>query len=141
VPWPTTFLDVEGAIKGWVNAQTATLVGPGHPIPLGAHVGTGLRSPARGCYLLLTRVGGGPDPGEANVDQARLSSAVYGMKKLPTALAAAAYANLLVSVTAPVPLLPSGRLMAVTDVSGPLYIPDGDEERYLVDAVFHIQPS
>lgn len=140
MPWPTTFLDVEGAIRTWVNAQTGTLVGPGHPLPLGAHVGFGLRSPARGCYLLLARVGGGPDPGETNVDQARLSGSVYGMKKLPTALAAAAYANLLVSVTAPV-LLAGGRLMAVTDVSGPLYLPDGDEERYLVDAVFHIQPS
>lgn len=141
MPWPTTFIDAEGAIKTWVNAQTLTLVGPGHPLPLGAHVGFGLRSPGRGCYLLLSRIGGGPDPGEINVDQARLSGAVYGMKKLPTALAAAAYANLLVSVAAPVPLLPAGRLMAVTDVTGPLYLPDGDEERYLVDAVFHIQPN
>ena len=140
MPWPTTFLDAEGAIKTWVNAQTGTLVGPGHPLPLGAHVGIGLRSPARGCYLLLSRVGGGPDPGETNIDQARISGAVYGMKKLPTALAAAAYGNLLAAVAAPVPLA-GGRLMAVTDISGPLYIPDGDEERYLVDAVFHIQPS
>ena len=140
MPWPTTVLDAEGAIRTWINAQPA-LVGPGRPLPLGAHVGNPLRSPARGPYVLLTRVGGGPDPGEVNVDQARVSGSVYGMKKLPAALGAAAYANLLVAVAAPVALVGGGRLLAVTDLSGPLYLPDVDEERYVVDALFHIQPA
>ena len=140
MPWPTVYLDVEGALKAWVNAQTA-LVGSGKPLPLGAHLGRPLRSPARGSYVLLSRVGGGPDPtADANVDQARISGAVYGTTLHAASLAAAAYANLLAAVAAPVAVT-GGRLMAVTDISGPLYIPDGDEERYLVDAVFHIQPS
>lgn len=140
MPWPTVYLDSEGAIRTWVNGQ-AWLVGPGRPLALGAHLGPRLRSPVRGCYLLLSRIGGGPDPAsDVNVDAARLSGSVYGTKKLATANAAVAYGNLLVSVAAPVPVA-GGRLLAVTDVTGPLYLPDGDEERYVVDAVFHIQPN
>jgi hypothetical protein len=139
VPWPTTFLYAEDVIRAWLATQTGSLVGQGRPVPLGAHLKR-LRSPYRGAYLLLSRVGGGPDPGEVNVDQARLSAAAYAMTARGAAAAAAAYANLLVSIAAPVPLS-GGRLLAVTDLSGPLDLPDGDEERYVVDGLFHIQPN
>lgn len=137
MPWPTTFLDSEGVIRGWLNV--GPLVGPGKPLPLGVHLQR-LRSPYRGSYGLLSRVGGGPDPGEVNVDEARLSAAIYGTTKKAAAAGAVAYANLLASVLAPVPV-GGGRLLAVTDLTGPLYLLDGDEERYVVDAVFHIQPA
>lgn len=140
MPWPSTVLDVEGAVKDWVNAQTA-LVGPGHPLELGAHLRR-LRSPFRGSYALISRVGGGPDPvAEVNLDSARISTAVYGVTKNTAAAAATAYANALVaaSVTPVIPVT-GGRLMVVSDMSV-VYVPDGDEERYLVDALFHCQPS
>lgn len=140
MPWPSTVLDVEGAVKDWVNAQTA-LVGPGHPLELGAHLKR-LRSPYRGSYALLSRVGGGPDPGEeVNLDRARISASVYGITKNTAAAAATAYANAL-AAAAITPVIPvtGGRLMTVTDLSF-VYVPDGDEERYLVDALFHCQPS
>lgn len=137
MPWPTTFLDSEGVIRGWLN--TGPLVGAGRPLPLGVHL-VRLRSPYRGSYGLLSRVGGAPDPGEVNVDEARLSAAIYGTTKKAAAAGATAYANLLASVLAPVPVT-GGRLLAVTDLTGPLYVPDGDEERYVVDAVFHLQPN
>lgn len=140
MPWPTTFVDVEGAVRNWVNRQTLTLVGPGLPLPLGAHLKR-LRSPFRGSYALLSRVGGGPDPAsDVNVDGARVSAAVYGVTRRAAAQAAAAYGNLLTSVLAPVQV-DGGTLYAVTDVTGPLYLLDVDEERYVVDAVFHIQPD
>jgi hypothetical protein len=140
MPWPTTYLDVEGAIRAWVNAQTA-LVGAGKPLPLGVHLRR-LRSPDRGAYLLLSRIGGGPDPAaDANVDQARLSAAVYGVTKAAAALGAAAYGNLLAAQVGAPQAITGGRLLTVTDITGPLYLPDGDEERYVLDAVFHIQPS
>lgn len=141
MPWPTVYLDVEGAIRDWINTQTATLTGPGHPLPLGAHLRQ-LRSPYRGSYALLSRIGGGPDPlADANVDQARLSASIYGTTKAAAAAAAAAYANLLAAQTGSPQPITGGRLLTITDIAGPQYIPDGDEERYLVDAVFHIQPS
>jgi hypothetical protein len=139
LPWPTTYLDTEGAVRDWVNSQSA-LVGAGHPLPLGAQLKR-LRSPFRGSYVLLSRVGGSPDPGqEANVDQALISGSVYGTTKQAAAVSAAAYANLLASATGLPVAVPVGRLIAVTAVTGPNYIPDGDEERYLVDGVFLIQP-
>jgi hypothetical protein len=141
VPWPTAVLDVEGAVRDWVNAQTA-LTGAGHPLELGAHLRR-LRSPFRGSYLLLSRVGGGPEgTGDLNVDRARISGAIYGVTKQTAGAAAVAYANLLsnASVTPQIPVT-GGRLAVVTDIVGPLYLIDGDEERYLVDAVFHCQPS
>jgi hypothetical protein len=139
MPFPTTYLDTEGAVRDWVNAQTG-LVGAGHPLPLGAHLKR-LRSPFRGSYVLLSRVGGSPDPTEeVNVDQALISGSVYGTTKQGAALAAAAYANLLASATGLPAAVTGGRLIAVTAITGPNYIPDGDEERYLVDGVFLIQP-
>jgi hypothetical protein len=128
-------------VRDWVNAQAA-LVGTGHPLELGAHFKR-LRSPFRGSYLLLSRVGGGPEGiEEINVDRARISGSIYGTTKNTAAIAAVAYANALV-VAATTPQIPvtGGRLATVTDVTGPLYLIDGDEERYIVDAVFHVQPS
>lgn len=141
MPWPTVYIDVLAALKTWIGAQSG-LTGPNSPLPLGAHIGEPLRSPYRGSYVLLSRIGGGPDPAaEANVDQARISGAVYGTTKRHAGLAANAYANLLVAQSGYPSAIPGGRLLTVTDVTGPTYIPDGDEDRYLVDAVFHIQPS
>lgn len=141
MPWPTAVVEVEGAVRDWVNAQTA-LVGAGHPLELGAHFKR-LRSPFRGSYLLLSRVGGGPEGvQEINLDRARISGSVYGVTKQTAAAAAVAYANLLVTASVtPQILVTGGRLAMVTDVTGPLYLIDGDEERYIVDAVFHVQPS
>lgn len=140
MPFPTTYLDSEGLVREWVNAQSA-LVGAGHPLPLGAHLKR-LRSPFRGSYVLLSRVGGSPDPAEeVNVDQALISGSVYGITKQGAATAAAAYANLLASATGLPAAVTGGRLIAVTAITGPNYIPDGDEERYLVDGVFLIQPT
>jgi hypothetical protein len=138
MPWPSNVADVEGAVRDWVNAQ-AGLVGAGHPLELGAHLKR-LRSPFRGSYLLLSRVGGGPEGAEEiNVDRARISGSVYGVTKITATAAAVAYANALATVS-PQAAVTGGRLAAVTDIVVN-YIPDGDEERVVVDAVFHVQPS
>lgn len=142
MPWPTAVLDVEGAVRDWVNGQTGALVGLGHPLELGAHFKR-LRSPFRGSYLLLSRVGGGPNGvQEINLDRARISGSVYGVTKQTAAVAAVAYANVLaVASTTPLLAVTGGRLAAVTDITGPVYLPDGDEERYIVDCIFHVQPN
>jgi hypothetical protein len=142
MPWPTTVLDAEGAVRDWVNSLTGTLSGAGRPLELGAHLRR-LRSPFRGSYLLLSRVGGGPDPGEeVNLDRARVSGSVYGVTKQTAAAAAVAYANTLAAASVtPGVAITGGRLMVVTDITGPTYLIDGDEERYIVDAVFHLLSS
>lgn len=129
------FFDVEGILRTWVNTLTGTLVGTGHPLTLGAHLHR-LRSPARGCYAILTAVGTPLSLDEEQTTGAgRISASIYSATtRENAALAAVAYANALQTITFTRPVVGSVRLMCVDAVTGPLYVPDIAEERYLVDA-------
>jgi hypothetical protein len=134
------FLDIEGAHRAWVNSLTTTLVGRGHPLALGAHLRR-LRSPASGTYALISSVGGGDEwTAESTTGWARISASIYSAtSKQNAAYAAAAYANVLrlIPILRPVLTAQGVQLVAVDSITGPLYSPDGDEERYLVDAEIH----
>jgi hypothetical protein len=142
------FVDAEGALAAWVSTQTA-LVGAGNPLELGAHLNR-LRG-GSGAYVYLEQVGGTPDPSELPGTLARVSGHVYGRNRRHAAKAAAAYANALLTldghqVTQTTdregkPLEVPAVLLAVGEISGPTYVPDGTEDRYLVDAVILLTPA
>ena len=133
------FIDAEAAVKQWVNELCPTLVGPGNPMPLGAHLRR-MRSPLKGAYVLLSRIGGYDDTGEMNIDNARMSGSVYGVTKEAAGKAAAAYANALRSLEGKPVRTDAGTICAVVQITGPLFSKDGDEDRYLVDAVIAMRP-
>lgn len=141
----TTFTDAEAAVRAWVNTQTPDLVGPGHPLAKGAVLNrlTGARTVA---YALLAQVGGGTAFGAENPDQrARISALIHADTKEAAALAAMAYADKVVALAKQ-----GGRLVTVSgalvllyadqdSITGPLWQPDLDEPRYMVDADFYLQ--
>lgn len=138
-----TFVDAEGAFAAWVNAQT-DLVGPGNPLPKGALLNR-LRTAAPAPYVWLTQVGGGAGMGAESPDQrARMSGRVYGPTKESAGVAAAAYAEVLVSRLAGQQIpVPGGAavLLVGDDLTGPLWAPDGDEPAYLVDVDVYLRPA
>lgn len=133
------FLDTEGALREWVNSLSTTLVGPGHPLSLGAHLRR-MRSPGKGCYALLSTIGGSDDlTAESTTGWARISASIYSATSKEAATTGAlAYANALRNISIVRPVTSKGRLIAVDSITGPIYIPDVDEERYLVDVDVHI---
>jgi hypothetical protein len=152
-----TVVDAEGALRAWINSLTTTLVGDGKPLALGLWLGDGprettrLRSPYRGAYGVLARVGGGPRmTDESPWDWPRISTSVYGVTRLQAHTAAIAYANTLATLdgapvavtwTPPDALERVATLLVCQDITGPLWAPDGDEARYLVDAVIVATPA
>lgn len=135
-------VDAEGAVRDWINSRT-DLVGQGRPLQLGAHLGR-LRSPGRGSYALLLRVGGtGALTAERPVDQARISATIYGTTKETAAQAAVAYANAVQELDGrPTAMGPLVVCNTVDNLSGPLAIDDTDtnreQYRYVVDADFYL---
>lgn len=139
---PEAFTDAEGVLKTWLVSRDS-LVGPGNPLPAGVHL-VRLRSPYTAAWALLSSVGGDDDwlPDSAS-HRARLSASVYGPTRLAANTAAVAYANTLRRIPSERPFVDgTGRqLVAVAAITGPLYIPDGDDERYLVDADIYLVPA
>lgn len=141
---PTTpvFVDAEGVIRDWVNSLT-NLVGPDNPLPLGAHLKR-LRSPDSGAYVLLSLITGDDDYTAGGATRARISGAVYGITKADAGNAAAAYANAIRRLSVGNTVVgeaPNQTVILIADgITGPLYLVDGDEERYIVDADFYLAP-
>lgn len=133
------FVDAEQAAHDWINTL-ATLVGPGNPLPQGAHYRR-LRSPAAGPYLLLERVAGSDDPSEYPGDLAYLSGQVYATTKEAAARAAVAYANSLRTLNGRPQAMTGATCLVVDQINGPRWTPDRDEPRYLVDARFSLTPA
>lgn len=136
--WTDAFVDAEAALQQWINSLTSTLVGPGNPLPLGAHLRR-LRSPLK-AYVMVSRIGGYDDPGEMPVDNARMTGMVYAGTKEAAGKAAFAYANALRGLQGKPVTTDAGTILSVVSITGPLYSVDGDEERYLVDAVIALRP-
>jgi hypothetical protein len=133
-----TFVDAVGALKDWINGLTATLVGAGKPLPMGAHLHE-LRGGATACYALLSVIGSGTANGAENPDhRARISASVYGPTMESATLAAVGYAEALLALDGR-PTAMTGATCLVCDVdsiTGPLWSPDRVGPRLLVDADF-----
>lgn len=139
-----TYVDAEGVVKNWVNAQTFDLVGEGHPLPKGALLNR-LQGAAPAAYVALSLVGGTPDMGAEDPDhRARISGSVYGRTKEAASTAAVAYANKVAGLAltgSPLVTVQGAlvRLLTADSIVGPLWLPDLDEPRYVVDADFYLQ--
>jgi hypothetical protein len=138
----TTYVDAVAAVHEWVNAQTTTLVGVGNPLQLGATYkvrdGAALATYAVPFELPASLWGGHENPSMA----APVSMQIYGPTKESAAQAAKAYAEalmpLLQGVRATV-TLSTGEVVTIAGVdgiSGPQWVPDGNEPRYVVEAGF-----
>lgn len=135
------FCDAEGVLKLWLAADDA-LVGTGNPIPAGVHL-TRLRAPYTQAWALLSLIAGDDQWFAGPTHRARISASVYGPTRLAANAAAVAYANTLRRIGAERPVVEgTGRqLVASAAITGPLYIPDGEDERYLVDADVFLVPT
>lgn len=139
------FVDAESVVRAWLNSRTGTLVGVGNPLPLGVHL-RALRSPDRGAYAIMERIGGFDDRGDAPIDTARLSFQVYASTKEAAAIAATALANELrtgLDGTQRTVVVDGAtrRILGVDSITGPSFYPDGDEARYVVDALILVTPG
>jgi hypothetical protein len=136
------FVDSTGILKTWLNTQTTTLVGPGKPLPLGAHLKQ-LRSPGRGAYVLLSRVGGDDNwTAESVASRVRISSSIFGWTEEATDSAANAYANTILQIKALKPVVSSVKLQNVDSMSGPLLMPDnGEGVHHLFDFDLYLIPQ
>jgi hypothetical protein len=119
------YLPAETLIVAWINAQ-GWLVGAGNPLPLGAiRANRRRRSPGQGAYAAISLIASSRDPSEAPIH---------------AEAAAVAYANLLDQTDGQPVNLGTATLLIADSITGPLYSPDGDEHRYLVDATCHLTP-
>lgn len=139
------FVDAEAVVREWINSRTGTLVGVGKPIPKGCHINR-LRSSQAGAYVMAIRIGGYDDAGDAPIDYARMTLEVRASQRQAAAAAATALANELRTVLdgTQVTVDVNGatrRILGVDGIVGPSYYPDGDEERYVVDALFLVTPG
>ncbi len=133
------FTDAEGLLRTWL-ASLSDLVGAGQPLEAGAHL-TRLRSPYTQCWALLSAVGGDDQWfADAGSHRARISASVYGPTRRAAANAAVAYANALRRIPAAKPSVAGVRLDSVDNIAGPIYIPDGEDHRYLLDADLYLIP-
>lgn len=135
------FYDAKALVRAWINSQTATLIGVGKPLQLGAHLAKPrpLRSPSKGAIAYLSNLPGSesPDLPEAPMQRARISAQIYASTQEAVDTAAAAYMNALIGLRNP-PGGVSPVLRFVTDIAGPNEVPDGDWPRVVVDADFWI---
>lgn len=135
-------VDAEGAVHDWLNSLTTTLVGETRPVTLGFHYDL-LRSPGRGAYGLISRIGGndGITP-ETPADMARISVSFFSTTKKTAAAAAVAYANTLRGLSAaPYVSAAYGVTLRLADnLTGPTWIPNLLKQlpQYLVDADIYL---
>lgn len=132
------FVDDEAAVAEFVNASSIAGSNGGGVVK-GAHLQK-LRTAAAGSFLVVSSLAGTDGDGDVNIHLARVSTAAYGSSKADAKVAAVAYANLLRTADGLPVALPSARLYAVEDITGPTWVPDGAEPRYVVDATFVFQP-
>ncbi|MDL4812818.1 hypothetical protein [Actinomadura opuntiae] len=138
-------VDAEGAVREWLNAR-ADLVGPGRPIPLGAHL-TYLRSPGKGTYAYLQVVAGSRAlSAERPVHAARVSAMFHGTTRETSARAAVAYATALEALEGFPTAMGAGAIChTVADISGPLATDEHESNReqfvYVVDADFYLSAA
>jgi hypothetical protein len=132
------YADPLTAIIEWVNRSP--IVGRGKPLAGGAS-DERRRSPGQGAYVYLTWIATARDGSDGDLTLPVLSGSVYGMDERNARKAAVAYAQLIARLDGD-PITSGGALVLCADqVTGPSWIPDGREPRYLVDATFSITPA
>lgn len=140
-----TYVDAVGVMAAWINGRTATLVGAGHPLQLGAH---------------LKRLGGGQpvvyalleeqfsirseDSAESPDMLAALSAQIYGgTREAATNGAVALAEELSTELEGRQIAMPAvgALILAVDDIQGPQWFPDGDLPRLLLNWTTRVRPQ
>lgn len=133
-----TYVDGGGAVRDWINTQTATLVGAGRPLWLGATLKYRGGAADR-CYGLIVELPGFLWAGsETPSFGQRISLQVFGPTKEATWIAAGAYGDALIPLLTghPVNLASGVTILAVDNIDGPSWVPNGEDPRYVIDADF-----
>lgn len=138
----STYVDAVGALRAWINAQTAALVGAGNPLQKGAHLHhlVGAR-PA--VYTLLEELPSRrSDDSPEDPDMiAVVSFQVYGDTREAATDGATALAEALAGLTGMPAAAPGAILWATDDLQGPYWSPDGDTPRLILQATVRMRPA
>lgn len=136
MPYPAATVDAEGVLRDWLNTLTSTLVGVGRPLTGGVFLDQPTRSPGKGTWAVITRIGGTDAWNEAQADNARITCSIFSISKLAALNGARAYANTIRGLAAAPQLVDGVRIMTVDNVAGPTWIPNPAKAlpQYLVDA-------
>lgn len=137
-----TYVDALGAMRTWINLRTATLVGDGHPLQLGAHlkkISGG--QPVVYAYLEEQFSLRSDDSAESPDMMAALSAQIYGGTREGATVGAVALAEELSSELDGRPAsVPGALILAVVDIQGPAWLPDGDLPRLLLNWTVRLRP-
>jgi hypothetical protein len=129
-----TFTDVEAAVKAWARAHAgisaAASGGVFLSIPKGAHFP----------LLVITRVGGAPELGEAPLDQARIQFDCWGSDRAGAAALSVEVVKGLVGLRDGDAMGPSAVGKGATVELGPVFQPDLESRRprYVVDGLITV---
>lgn len=139
----STYADALGAVRLWINGRTGTLVGPGKPLALGAHLkhvqGAGEKTYAFMEEQLSLRSADSPEDPDM---MAALSAQVYGGTREAAAAAATALAEEISSqLTGRGTAVTGALLFAADDIQGPQWVPDGNTPRYLLGFTVRLRPA
>lgn len=137
-----TYTDAMGAMRDWINGRTTTLVGPGYPLQLGAHLKKlGGGEPATYAYLEEQFSVRSTDSGENPDLMAALSAQVYGdTREAATAAAVALAEEISSQLEGQGVQVGSTLLMVSDDITGPSWTPDADKPRLLVNWTVRARP-
>lgn len=138
-----TYVDAVGVMRAWINSRTTTLVGPGLPLQMGAHlkkISGG--APAAYAYLEEGISFRSDDSGENPDMLAGLSAQIYADTREAAAAGATALAEELSTQLDGRETAVAGALIyAVDDIQGPSYVPDGERPRLLLNWTVRLRPA
>lgn len=141
-----TYVDALGAMRAWINSRTATLVGTGRPLELGAHLKYVMGGqPATYAFLEEQLSYRAEDSPESPDMMAVLSAQIYGGTREAVASAARALAEEISSglegigqtVTVGTDTV---LIMVSDDIQGPSWFPDGSLPRMLLNFTVRMRP-
>lgn len=138
-----TYVDAVSVMHEWISSRTATLVGAGNPLQMGAHLKRILGGqPTTYAFLEEQFSTRSADSGENPDMLAALSAQVYGGTREAAGKAATALAEELSTVFDGTPVLVGDALiMAIDDIQGPAWFPDGDLPRLLLNWNARMRPA
>lgn len=138
-----TYVDSIAAAQAWINSRTLTLVGPDHPLWLGAHLKKlGGGEPKTYAFLVENFSTRSLDSAESPDMLAAITAEVYGGNRESAGLAAVALAEELSTVLNGTPVTAGAAvLLAVDDIQGPSWLPDGDHPRLLLNFTIRMRPA
>lgn len=138
-----TYVDALGAMREWINSRTDALVGPDKPLWLGAHLKKlGGGEPKAYAFIeeqFSTRTLDSPE----NPDmQAALSAQVYARtREVATAAAVALAEEISTNLEGREAMVPGATLYAADDIQGPMWLPDGDLPRLVLNWTIRMRPA